>query len=172
MEIMNYAEMVKNAQIINILSQTTIQCSRDYVASKEQDIIHQMMQYIYCTLRDVMRSDLISNKDFILHIQSYLRGNLWISTGPFGGDGSDAQIQVHFSRFGSILRVFMNDEGYWFSQHIINEDCLKYLINNWESFKINLDKGLQDAIRQVNKENQCAVQRQLNLHEAVKNFKI
>ena len=88
--------------------------------------------------------------DFILEIDKYLRGNLWLTIGPFGGDGTGAKLQVHFSRFGSVIRYFMDEDGFWKSQHHVNDDCLEYLINHWDQYKINLDKGIRDAIAKTN----------------------
>ena len=131
-----------------------------------------MMGYIHHTLKDVMQSDLINNKDFISYVQAYLRGNLWISTGPLGGDGEGAKIQVRFSRFDGTLRVFMDEDNYWFSQRCVGEECLKYLVDKWADFKENLDQGLQFAIKRTNIDNQREVEHQLELHEAIKNFQV
>lgn len=172
MEIMNYEEMVNNAKIINTLAQKTIQCSRDYVESKKDDILEQMMGYIYLTLKDVMSSDLVYDKEFSSYLSKYLCGKLYITTGRFGGDGEGAVLQAFYHRNEGTLRVYMNDEGFWFSQCSIDESAFGYLVTSWEEFKRDLDRGLKEAIEKNNKRNQYKVKRQLELHEAVKNFQI
>ena len=171
MEIMNYKEMLNNASIIQSLANKVIECSKDYVESRESNIIESMIEYIYSTLKDVMSNGLVTS-EFILEIDKYLRGNLWLTIGPFGGDGTGAKLQVHFSRFGSVIRYFMDEDGFWKSQHHVNDECLEYLINHWDQYKINLDKGIRDAIAKTNSTNQYNLQRQLKLHEAVKNFRV
>ena len=66
----------------------------------------------------------------------------------------------------------MDEDGFWKSQHHVNDNCLEYLINRWDQYKINLDKGIRDAIAKTNSTNQYNLQRQLKLHEAVKNFRV
>ena len=171
MEIMNYKEMLVNASAVQALVNKTIECSKDYVESRESDIIENMIQYIYLTLKDAMSHHLIT-QNFILEVDKYLRGNLWLSIGPFGGDGEGAVIQVHFSRFGSVIRYFMNEHGFWKSQHHVNDDCLEYLIGHWNEYKQYLDRGIKDAVAKINSDNQYNLKRQLKLHEAVKNFKV
>jgi hypothetical protein len=171
MEIMNYNEMLVNASAVKALVNKTIECSKDYVESRENDIIEGMIRYIYLTLKDAMENHLIT-KEFILEVDKYLRDNLWLTIGPFGGDGTGAELQVHFSRFDSVIRYFMDKDGFWRSQHRVNDDFLKYLIDHWDQYKINLDKGIRDAIAKINSMNQYNLKRQLELHEAVKNFQI
>lgn len=171
MEIMNYAEMVNNAKTINYLAQKTIQCSQDYVESKKNDILEQMMEYIYVTLRDFMSSGLVYNKS-AHYISKYLCGMLYVRTGAYAGDGTGACIQVYYSSGGGVLRVYMNEEGFWFSQCGIDEQAFEYLVRTWSEFKINLDKGLRETIEKINRKNQIDVERQLALHEVVKNFQV
>ena len=83
MEIMNYKEMLVNASAVQALVNKTIECSKDYVESRESDIIESMIQYIYLTLKDAMSNGLVTS-EFILEIDKYLRGNLWLTIGPFG----------------------------------------------------------------------------------------
>ena len=172
MEIMNYAEMINNAKIINALAQKTIQCSRDYVESKKDNILEQMMIYIHLTLKDVMSSDLVYDIEFSSYLHKYLCGKLYVSAGRYGDDGEGAVIQVFFKGSNGVLRVYMNEEEFWFSQCSIGEETFAYLVKTWNEFKRDLDRGLQEAIEKFNKKNQIKVERQLDLHEAVKNFQI
>jgi hypothetical protein len=66
----------------------------------------------------------------------------------------------------------MNEDGYWKSQHQVNDDCLEYLIERWNEYKQYLDKGIKDAVAKINSDNQYNLKKQLKLHEAVKNFTV
>jgi hypothetical protein len=171
MEIMNYSEMLVNASAVQALVNKTIECSKDYVESRENDIIESMIEYIYLTFKDAMKNHLVTSK-FILEVDKYLRGNLWLTVGPFGGDGEGAIMQVHFNRFDSIIRYYMNEHGFWKSQHRVNDHCLEYLIERWNEYKQDLDRGIKDAVAKTNSDNRYNLERQLKLHEAVKNFRV
>lgn len=171
MEIMNYNQMLENANAIKILANKTIECSKDYTDLRKDDVIEQMINYIYHTLKSAMELNMVT-QEFILEVDKYLRGNLWLSYGPFGGDGRGAQLQVHFSRFDGVVRYFMNENGYWVSQHRVTDDMIRYLIKHWEEYKKYLDQGIKDAIAVTNKANQYKLSQQLKLHDAIKNFQV
>jgi hypothetical protein len=171
MEIMNYNQMLENANAVKVLVNKTIECSKDYTDLRKDDIIEQMIGYIYHTLKSAMELNMIT-KEFILNVDSRLRDNLWLTCGPFGGDGYRAQLQVHFSRFGGAIRYFMNEDGYWVSQHNVTDDMIRYLIERWERYKQYLDQGIKDAIAATNNANQYRLSQQLKLHDAIKNFKV
>lgn len=171
MEIMNYSEMLENANAVKILVNKTIECSKDYTDLRKDDVIEQMINYIYHTFKSAMELNMVT-KEFILEVDKYLRGNLWLTYGPFGGVGRGAQLQVHFSRSDTIIRYFMNKDGYWVSQHQVTDDTLQYLIERWAEYKQYLDQGIKDAIAVTNKVNQYKLSQQLKLHDAIKNFKV
>jgi hypothetical protein len=171
MEIMNYSQMLENANAVKVLVNKTIECSKDYTDLRKDDVIEQMINYIYHTFKSAMELNMVT-KEFLLEVDKYLRGNLWLTCGPFGGVGQGAKLQVHFSRSDTIIRYFMNEDGYWKSQHQVNDDCLEYLIERWNEYKQYLDKGIKDAVAKINSDNQYNLKKQLKLHEAVKNFTV
>lgn len=171
METMNYNQMLENANAVKVLVNKTIECSKDYTDLRKDDVIEQMINYIYHTFKNAMELNMVT-KEFLLDVDKYLRGNLWLTCGPFGGDGKGAQLQVHFSRFDGVIRYFMNENGYWVSQHQITDDMMRYLIERWEEYKEYLDQGIKDAIAATNKTNQYKLSQQLKLHDAIKNFKV
>ena len=171
MEIMNYNQMLKNANAVKVLVDKTIECSKDYTDLRKDDIIEQMINYIYHSLKDAMKLNMITS-EFLLTVDSRLRDNLWLTCGPCGGDGKNAQLQVHICRFGSVIRYFMNENGYWVSQHQVSDEMLRYLIERWERYKQYLDQGIREAIDAANQNNQYKLTQQLKLHEAIKNFQV
>lgn len=171
MEIMNYNQMLENANTVKVLVDKTIECSKDYIDLRKDDIIEQMINYIYRTFKSAMELNMIT-KEFIFKVDRNLRGNLWLTCGPFGGAGKGAQLQVHFSRSDTDIEYFMNEDGYWVSQHQVTDDILQYLIERWPKYKRYLDQGIKDAIAATNKANQYKLYQQLKLHDAVKNFQV
>lgn len=171
MEIVNYESLLENANAVKTLVDKTIECSKDYTDLRKDDIIEQMIDYIYHTLKNAMELNMIT-REFMINLDSRLRNNLWLTCGPFGGDGRGAKLQVHFSRFDGVIRYFMNENGYWVSQHQVTDDMIRYLIGHWEKYKQYLDQGIKDAIDAANRNNQYKLNQQLKLHEAIKNFQV
>jgi hypothetical protein len=171
MEIMNYNQMLVNANAVKVLVNKTIECSKDYTDLRKDDIIEQMINYIYLTFKSAMELNMIT-REFIINVDSRLRDNLWLTCGPFGGDGQKAQLQVHFSRLNGEIRYFMNENGYWVSQRHVTDDMLRYLIERWERYKQYLDQGIREAIDATNQNNQYKLNQQLKLHDAIKNFQV
>lgn len=117
MEIMNYEAMVANFNAVNKLVNKTIECSKDYTDSQKGDIIDQMISYIVNTLSDISTLDINDRRIVVSYIMKYLKGGFKISSGPFGGDGEGATIQIFFDRFdGDLIRVFSYESDHWFSK--------------------------------------------------------
>ena len=57
MIVMDYSEMINNANIIKDLANKTIECSKDYTDSRSDDIIEQMMVYLEEIVKDVFASN-------------------------------------------------------------------------------------------------------------------
>ena len=168
MEIMNYAEMIENSKIINALASKTIECSKDYVDSRKDDIIDQMMEYLALTVQDVFASGLDLDNHFCAKAD---RGH-GLTFGRFGGDGEGARLQFFFSQYGMHIRVYFNESGHWYSQKQISDEGLKNLINNWHEYKTSWNQAITNGINYVNSSKSRALKKQLELHEAVKNFQI
>lgn len=170
MEIMNYAEMLSNANVIKALANKTIECSKDYTDSRKDDIIDQMMEYIAETVSDVLESEVDLDREF------WEKANQTphITFGRFGGDGASARLQFWYNtgKDGTYIRVYFNEIGYWYAAKEISDTGLKSLIDGWprikQSFHIAITNGINAANRSLNNK----VIEQLALHEAVKNFKI
>jgi hypothetical protein len=168
MEIMNYAEMIENASLVKTLANKTIECSKDYTDSRKEDIVDQMMEYLALTVKDVLTSGIDKNPRF----RDLAGRGEGLSFGNFGGDGTAARLQFYFYYDSQCLRVFFNEFGHWYSSKNISDIGLKYLIKNWEEYKRSWDRAITNGINAVNKDLECKLVRQLELHEVVKNFKI
>lgn len=173
MEIMNYNQMLENANAVKVLVNKTIECSKDYTDSKKGDIVEQMVEYIQRTLSVVCALEKRERNVVIGYIMKYLHNGLRIISGPFGGDGEGAAIQIFFNRFsGDLIRAYVCEDGYWFSQKKISDKGLECLIECWSQTKEDIDTGIKEGVYMLNLGKKSELEKQLKLHEAVKNFKI
>ena len=173
MEVMNYNQMLENANAVKVLVNKTIECSKDYTDSKKDDIVEQMVEYIQRTLSGACALEKHERTVVIGYIMKYLHNGLRISSGPFGGDGKGACIQIFFNRLsGDLVRAYVCESGYWFSQKQISDKGLECLIECWSQIKEGIDAGIKEGVYMINLGKKGELERQLKLHDAVKNFKI
>lgn len=168
MEIMNYSQMIENSKLVNALANKTIECSKDYVDSRKDDIIDQMMEYLALTVEDVFASGIDLDRSFC---EKACRG-YGLSFGRFGGDGEGARLQFWYNQYETYIRVYFNETGYWYSAKNISNIGLKNLINNWDEYKKSWNNAIKSGINYVNSSKAYELKKQLELHEAVKNFQI
>lgn len=168
MEIMNYKEMLVNAKLVQELTAKTIECSKDYVDSQKTNIIDQMMDYVARLINPILKSNIDIDTAF-----SRIVVNMdHLMFASFGGDGKGARAQFHFKCNGTYIRCYFNEIGYWYTAKDIDDPGLKYLLDHWEEYKKEWDRGIQCKIDGINATNSRKLQKQLELHEAVKNFKV
>lgn len=174
MEITNYTELVTNMETVKKLVNKTIECSKDYTDSKKSDILYQMIYYIHKTLRHIITLSQGEREIVVSYIMKYIRGILAIDSGVWRiVNIGETQIRVKFNRFsGDGLEVFMNEHDCVFAKQHISDQGLEYLIKYWDETKEGIDAGIKEGVYMINRGKQEALKKQLELHEAVKNFKV
>jgi hypothetical protein len=95
-----------------------------------------------------------------------------LSFANYGGAGKGAQVQFFFSHEGTHLRLYFNAIGYWWVDKKVTNNGLKSLIKQWPSIKHQINQGLQHGIDRHNETLASQLSRQLELHDAIKNFKV
>ena len=167
MEIMNYNQMLENANAVKILVNKTIECSKDYTDIKSNDVLEQIAEYIAETISDILHDPICSDSTFY----SYACGG-GLSFARYGGDGKGAQAQFFFSHEGTHLRLYFNALGYWWADKKVTANGLKYLIKEWPFMKRRMNDALKHGIDCYNEKLSTELSRQLELHDAIKNFKV
>jgi hypothetical protein len=167
MKIMDYNQMLENANAIKVLANKTIECSKDYTDVKSNDILEQIAEYIANTISDVLHDPICQDTTFRNHASG---GGL--SFASYGGDGSGAQAQFFFSIEGTHLRLYLNAIGYWWADKQVTDNGLKRLIKDWPAIKQQMNDAIKRGINRCNERLSKQLSRQLELHEMVKNFQI
>lgn len=167
MEIMNYNQMLENANAVKVLVNKTIECSRDYTDIKSDDVLEQIAEYIANTISDILHDPICSDQTF----RNYASGG-GLSFAKYGGDGKGAQAQFFFSTEGTHLRLYFNTIGHWWADKKVTDNGLKYLIREWPEIKQQINRSLKRGIDRHNEQLASQLSRQLELHDAIKNFKV
>ena len=171
MEIMNYNQMLENANAVKVLVDKTIECSKDYTDIKSDDILEQIAEYIAETIGDILHDPICQNATFC----NYANGG-GLSFGKYSSlstsRASGANAQFFFSYEGTHLRLLFNPIGYWWEDKKISDNGLKYLMKNWPECKRQMNKAIQAGINHYNERLATQLSRQLELHDAIKNFKV
>lgn len=167
MEIMNYNQMLENANAVKVLVNKTIECSKDYTDIKSDDVLEQIAEYIAETISDILHDPICSNHTF----RRYAASN-HLSFANYGGSGESAQAQFFFSHEGTLLRVYFNAIGHWWADKKVTDNGLKYLIKEWPLMKRRMNDALKRGIDCYNETLSTQLTRQLELHDAIKNFKV
>ena len=167
MEIMNYNQMLENANAVKVLVNKTIECSKDYTNIKSDDVLEQIAEYIAETISDILNDPICSDSTF----RSYAASN-HLSFASYGGLGEGAQAQFFFAHEGAHLRLYFNTIGHWWADKKVTDNGLKSLIKQWPDIKQQIDCALKRGINQYNARLASQLSRQLELHDAIKNFKI
>lgn len=167
MEIMNYNQMLENANAVKVLVNKTIECSKDYTDVKTDDVLDQIAEYILNTIDDIMHDPICEEPTFRSHASG---GGLSFSN--YGGEGKGARAQFFFSCEGTHLRLFLSPIGYWWADKKVSDNGLKALIRNWPEMKSQMNHALKCGIDRHNERLSTQLSRQLELHDAIKNFKV
>jgi hypothetical protein len=163
---MNYLEMLENANVVQKLVEKTIECSKDYTDCKKDDILDQIAEYIAATINNILHDPICHDQTFC----GYAEGG-GLSFGNFRGKES-ANAQFFFSREGCHLRLFLSPIGYWWEDKMLTDNGLRCLIKHWPVMKQQMNCAIQAGIRSHNETLSRKLSRQLELHEAVKNFQV
>jgi hypothetical protein len=167
MEIMNYNQMLENANAVKILVNKTIECSKDYTDIKSDDVLEQIAEYIANTISDILHDPICSDSTF----RNYASGG-GLSFARYGGDGEGAQAQFFFSTEGTHLRLYFNAIGHWWADKKVSDNGLKALIRLWPEIKQQINAALKRGIDRHNERLSTQLSRQLELHDAIKNFQV
>lgn len=167
MEIMNYNQMLENANAVKVLVNKTIECSKDYTDIKSDDVLEQIAEYIAETISDILHDPICQNSTF----RCYAASN-HLSFAQYGGAGEGAQAQFFFAHEGAHLRLYFNAIGYWWADKKVTDNGLKSLIKQWPDIKQQINRALKDGIDRHNERLASQLSRQLELHDAIKNFKV
>jgi hypothetical protein len=167
MEIMNYNQMLENANAVKVLVNKTIECSKDYTDIKTDDVLDQIAQYLANTISDILHDPICSDRTF-RHDSS----NGYLSFGAYGGAGTGAQAQFFFACGGTILRIYFSAIGYWWADKTITDAGMRSLIKDWPGIKQYIHDGINRGIKAHNNKLSKELSKQLELHEAIKNFKV
>ena len=170
MEIMDYSEMLKNSQVVTSLVSKTIACSKDYVEARQTEVIDQMMEWTFATLKPIFDSGIDHEKRFRMstHIRELQFADMHSDKQP--NRRARAQFFCHID--GDTLRVFFDENGYWYEQKKLNDGMLKFLLSNWAEYKEVVDAGIRRAIEYTNRCASSRLDEQLKLHKALKDFRV
>ena len=174
MEITSYKELIDNMEQVNALVNKTIECSKDYTDAKKDDILYQMIYYIHKTLQHIITLNYDERKIVVSYIMKYIRGTFAIECGNWKiANIGETQVKVWFDRFdGDNVSVYMHEYDCAFIKQRLSDKGLQYLIRYWDETKEGIDAGIKEGMYMINRGKQEALKKQLELHEAVKNFKI
>lgn len=170
MEIMDYSEMLANSRVVTSLAAKTIACSKDYVEARQADVIDQMMEWTYATIKPIFDSGIDQNPKFRMatHIRELRFADM--SSDTQRHRRARAQFFCHID--GDTLRVFFDEDGYWYEQKKINDGMLQFLLSNWSEYKDVANAGIRRAIEHANRSASCQLEAQLKLHKALKDFRV
>ena len=172
MEIMNYNQMLENANAVKVLVNKTIECSKDYTDIKSEDVLDQIAEYIANTISDILHDPICQEPTFYNHVNG---GGL--SFGRYGSlrtpRASGTNAQFFFSCEGTHLRLLFNPTiGYWWEDKKVSDNGLKRLIKDWPVMKQQMNRAIQAGINHHNERLSTDLSRQLELHDAIKNFQV
>lgn len=171
MEIMNYNQMLENANAVKVLVNKTIECSKDYTDIKSEDVLDQIAEYIAETISDILHDPICQESSFC----NYAKGG-GLSFGKYGSlstaRAGGANAQFFFSCEGTHLRLLLSPIGYWWEDKKVSDNGLKHLMKNWPEYKRQMNEAIQRGINHHNERLSRELSRQLDLHDAIKNFKV
>ena len=170
MEIMNYNQMLDNANAVKVLVNKTIECSKDYTDIKTDDVLDQIAEYIANTISDILHDPICKELSFC----NYAKGG-GLSFGKYcstSARAASANAQFFFSCEGTFLRLLFNPIGYWWEDKKVSDNGLKHLMKNWPAYKQQMNNAIKIGINHHNERLSKELSRQLELHEAIKNFQV
>ena len=171
MEIMNYNQMLENANAVKVLVNTTIECSKDYTDIQSNDILDKIAAYIAETINDVLHDTICDDILFCSHADcGGLRFGNYI--GKSNNTPKHAKAQFFFSYRGTHLRLLLSPIGYWWEDKFVTDNGLKKLIKDWPVMKQQMNHAIVCGIKAYNDNLSHKLTKQLELHEVIKNFKV
>lgn len=162
----DYTELVEAAMKIKAITDKAIQESTKQIEIKSKDIVEQISEYIYETIKPVLDSGIYNEYKFRDCARIY-SSNFRLDFGKYLTENGECQAQL-FGINGNVRVYFKRDDGYY----VENAGWVTYLVKEWQTLKDSMHRMIAYAIEENNKENQKQIKMQEEKHMILNNFKL
>lgn len=166
----DFTSMIDAAMEIKEIKDKSVESHERYISIKSNDIVDQICQYIYETIKPVLETD--------IHKSSKFRDSAAIYTSNFKLDFGIWQefegkyfATLRTSHYGEKYTIaFFNKDGYKIS--IDRKFCLTNLVQDWKKLKDSMNRMIPYAIKEYNEYNAKEVDRIAKEEKIINNFRL
>lgn len=168
--IKDFTSMIEAAMEIQAIKNKATESHERYISIKSNDIVDQVCQYIYETIKPVLETD--------IHKSTKFRDSAAIYTSNFRLDFGIWQ-EVEGKYFAALIThyygekyviAFFNKEGY--KMFTSRKFYLTDLVQDWKKLKDSMNRMIPYAITEYNQYNAKEVDRVAKEEEIINNFRL
>ena len=165
--IKDFTELVDASMEIKRIANEAVQESNRMIKIQSDNIIEQIGEYIYETIKPLIISGIYKESKFRDHVAIYHR-NVQLKF-----DDHDYGICLYVRReyTGEIKTMYFNANGYKMVQEIGQATTLS-IIQNWAGFKESMNRMIPYALSEYNNHKQKELEKQKEKADIIENFKL
>lgn len=166
--IVDYTELTEAAMKVKEITDKAIQESHKQIEIKGKDIVGQVVEYVYETIKPVLVADMHKISRFRDSTAIY-SSHFQLSFGNYGVNGKAYQAQLY--GHNGTLRVYFNHDGY-IIEEAGSETMLRWLVEEWAKLKDSMKRMIPYAINRCNEENEKALEKQKEMSNIINSFRL
>lgn len=165
----NYTQLAEASMQIKAIAEKAIQESHKQIEIKGKDIVEQICEYIYETIKPVLDTGINECSRFRDSAAIYT-SHFKLTFASYGVKGKNYQVQL-WGHNGT-LRVYFNINDGYYIEETGSETMLRWLVEEWAKLKDSMHRMIPYAISRCNEENQKKLEQQKEMSEVIDSFRL
>lgn len=167
----DFTELVEAAEKIRQISKNALDDSTRYVRIKSKDIVGQVVEYIYETIKPVLGTEMSRHDVFRGNAAIYTR-HLRVKFSGWEHEGKRYDACFAFEGNGCLNYkvAFFNADGYVMCSDAVYN--IAELVNEWHSLKDSMNRMIPYAIENYNKYYEKEVEKMQEKTDIINTFKL
>ena len=170
--IKDYTDLVEASIEISKIANKTIKENQKYIEIKSKNILDQIAEYIYETIRPILETDIHKHTRFMDCAAIYTNG-LKLKFGEIvvGDNSYNACLTVSGRYISTHVTIGFHENGY--KVFTYNSETINTIvIQNWIRLKESMNRMIPYALSEYNKYKQKELEKQKEMSDLVDNFRI
>lgn len=172
--VVDYTELIKTSIVVKEITESTIQENIKFIKIKGNDVLEQISEYIYETLKPILSTDIWKESAFQSHACMYNgRFRLQFHECIVDGKKYDVRLMIDGNNFYYEKErelVYFNVDEYRIND--VSIERIPFIVEHWKGLKDSINRMIPYAIDECNKANQRRLEKQKEMSEVIDSFRL
>ena len=172
--VVDYTELIKTSIVVKEITESTIQENIKFIKIKGNDVLEQISEYIYETLKPILSTDIWKESAFQSHACMYNgRFRLQFHECIVDGKKYDVRLMIDGSNFyyeNARELAYFNVDEYHIND--VSIERIPFIVEHWKGLKDSINRMIPYAIDECNKANARRLEKQKEMSEVINNFRL